>query len=93
MELMELQLKHKVEILLAEERLCLERHEKELAMRSNCLRSSAPRRVKRKPTKKRRIRTQNMIEEGMYWSDESAPESVKDGCLLLGLTQDLIDLD
>ena len=56
-ELMELQLKHRVEILLAEERLCLERHEKELAMRSNCLRSSAPRRVKRKPTKKRRMRS------------------------------------
>ena len=35
--------------------------------RSRCLRSSAPGRVKRKPTKKRRIRTQNMIEEGTYW--------------------------
>ena len=30
---MELQLKHRVELLLAEERLCLERHEKELAVR------------------------------------------------------------
>ena len=63
------------------------------ASRSRCLRSSAPRPVKRKPTKKGRIRTQNMIEEGTYWSDESAPESIEDGCLLLGLTQDVIDLD
>ena len=31
-ELMELQLKHRVELLLPEERLCLERHEKELAV-------------------------------------------------------------
>ena len=34
-ELMELQLKHRVEILLAEERLCLEQHEKELAVRKS----------------------------------------------------------
>ena len=27
------------------------------------------------------------------WADESAPESVEDGCLLLGLTQDMIDLN
>ena len=32
MELMELQLKHRVELLLEEERICLERHEKELAV-------------------------------------------------------------
>ena len=32
-ELMELQLKHRVELLLAEERICLERHEQELAVR------------------------------------------------------------
>ena len=51
------------------------------ASRSNCMRSSSPGRVKRKPTKKRRIRTQDMI------------ESVEDGCLLLGLTQDVIVLD
>ena len=43
--------------------------------------------------KKCRTRTQDMIEGGKYWSDESAPESVEDGCLLLGLTQDVIDLD
>ena len=32
---MELQLKHRVELLLAEERLCLERHEKKLAVRKS----------------------------------------------------------
>ena len=58
-----------------------------------CLRSSAPGRVKRKPTKKCRIHTQDMILEGVYWSDESEPESVEDRCLLLGLTRDIIDLD
>ena len=63
------------------------------ASRSRCLRSSAPGQVKRKPTKKRRIRTQNMTEEGTYWSDESAPESIEDGCLLLGLAQYIIDID
>ena len=50
-------------------------------------------RTKKKVTKKRRIRTQDMIEGGTYWLDESAPESVEDKCLLLGLTQDMIDLD
>ena len=63
------------------------------AFRSRCLRSSAPRRVKRKPTKKRRICTQAMILEGTYSLDESAPESIENGYLLLGLTQDFIDLD
>ena len=32
---MELQLKHRVELLLSEERLCLERHKKELAVRKS----------------------------------------------------------
>ena len=60
------------------------------ASRSRCLRSTAPGRArKKKPTKKHRIRTQDMIEGGTYLSDESA----EDGCLLLGLTQDVIDLD
>ena len=68
--------------------------EKPVDSRSRCLRSSAPGRArKKKATKKLRIRTQDMIEGGKYWSDESAPESVEDGCLLLGLTQDVIDLD
>ena len=68
--------------------------EKPVASRSRCLRSSAPGRArKKKATKKLRIRTQDMIEGGTYWSDESAPESVEDGCLLLGLTQGVIDLD
>ena len=43
-------------------------------------------------TRKRRVRTQDTIEGGTYYSDESAPESVEDGGLLLGLSQDLIDL-
>ena len=36
-ELMELQLKHRVELLLAEERLCLEQHKKELAVGKSCV--------------------------------------------------------
>ena len=71
----------------------LEKEKPPAASRSRCLRSSAPGQVKRKPTKKRRIRTQNMTEDGTYWSDESAPESIEDGCLLLGLTQYIIDID
>ena len=64
------------------------------AYRSNCLRSSAPGRVRKKnPSKKRRIRTQDMIEDGTYWLSESALESFEDGCMLLRLTQDVIDLD
>ena len=70
-----------------------EKEKPSTASRSKCLRSSAPGRVKRMLTKKRRIRSQDMIEGGTYWSDESAPESVEDGCFLLGLTQDVIDLD
>ena len=35
LELMELQLRHRVEFLLTEERLCLERHEQELAVRKS----------------------------------------------------------
>ena len=64
------------------------------ASRSRCLHSTAPGRArKKKSTKKRRIRTQDMIEGGTYWPDESAPESVEDECVLLGLTPDIIDLD
>ena len=71
----------------------LEREKTPVASGSRCLRSSAPGRVKRKLTKKLRIRTQDMVLEGVYWLDESKPDSVEDGCLLLGLTQDIIDLD
>ena len=67
--------------------------EKPVATRSNCLRSSAPGQAKKKKgTRKRRIRTQDMIEGGIYYSDKSASESIEAGCLLLGLTQDAIDL-
>ena len=65
------------------ERLEPEKEKTPAASRSRCLRSSAPGRVKRKQTKKRRIRTQDMILEGTYWLDESAPESIEDRCLLL----------
>ena len=42
--------------------------EKPVVSRSNCLRSSTPGRArKKKVTKKRRVRTQDMIEGGMYW--------------------------
>ena len=34
-----------------------------------------------------------MIEEGLRFLDESDPESIEDGYLLLGLTLDMIDLD
>ena len=61
-----------------------EREKTLVASGSRCLRSSAPGQEKRKPTKKRRIRTQDMILEGTYWLDESKLESVEDGCLLLG---------
>ena len=68
--------------------------EKPVAARSRCLRSTALGRAKkRKGTKKRRVWKKDMIEGGTYFSDESSPESVEDGCLLLGLTQDVIDLD
>ena len=67
--------------------------EKPAGQRSSCLRSSAPGRSKKKKgTRKRRVRTQDMVEEGVYYSDESDRESVEDGCLLLGLTRDVIDL-
>ena len=70
-----------------------EREKTPVTSGSSCLRFSAPGQVMRKPTKKCRICTQDMVQEGVYWSDESEPDSIKDGCLLLGLTQDIIDLD
>ena len=76
-----------------EKQLKLEK-EKSVAARSRCLRSTAPGRSKRrKGTKKRRVRSQDMIEGGTYYSDKSYPDTIEEGCLLLGLTQDVIDLD
>ena len=67
--------------------------EKPVGQRSGCLRSSAPRQArKKKGTRKCRVWTQDMVEEGAYYSDKSDPESVEDGCLLLGLTRDVLDL-
>ena len=58
-----------------------EKEKPSIASGSRCLRSSAPGRArKRKLTKT----------SGTHWLDESAPESVEDGCLLLGLTQDVV---
>ena len=48
---------------------------------------------KRKVIKKHRVWTQDLIEEGLRFLDESDSESIEDGCLLLGLTWDVIDLD
>ena len=64
-----------------------------IASGSRCTRSTAPGRAKRKPTKRSKPWIQDMILEGLYWSDNSEPESVEDGCLLLGFTRDIIDLD
>ena len=36
-EMMELQLMHRIEMMLVEERVCLERHEQELAVRKACV--------------------------------------------------------
>ena len=67
--------------------------EKSVVRRSSCLRSSAPGGArKKKGTRKCRVWTQDMIEGGTYYSDKSVPESVEDGCLLLGLTRDVIYL-
>ena len=67
--------------------------EKPAGQRSNCLRSSAPGQSKKKKgTRKRRVWTQDMVKEGLRYSDESDPKSVEDACLLLGLTQDVINL-
>ena len=55
--------------------------------RSMCPRSSTPARSrKRKATKKHRVLTQDMIEEGLQFLDDSDLESIEDDCLLLGLT-------
>ena len=70
------------------------RTERLAAGRSMCPRSSTPGRPrKRKTAKKHRVRTQDMIEEGLRFLDESDSDSIEDGCLLLGLTRDVIDLD
>ena len=62
--------------------------------KSRCPRPSTPGRPrKRKATRKQRVRTQDMIEEGLLFLDESDPESIEDGCLFLGLAWDVIDLD
>ena len=71
----------------------LEKEKNPVVSGSRCKRSTAPGRTRRKPTKRSKPQTQDMILEGVYWTDESESESVEDGCLLLSLTRDIIDLD
>ena len=96
-------MKHRVEFLLEEERICLKRHQKEpekedpvepepvpdvelekekdpVASGSRCKRSTAPGHTRRKLTKKSKPWTQDMILEGVYWTDELETKSVEDGC-------------
>ena len=70
-----------------------EKEKTPVASGSRFNRSTTPGRTMRKRTRRLKPRAQDMILEGVYWSDESQPESVEDGCLLLGLTRDTIDLD
>ena len=63
------------EKLLNPEKVLEPEKEKPAGQRSSCLRSSATRRSKKKKgTRKRRVRTQDMVEEGAYYSDKSDPE-------------------
>ena len=66
-----------------------EKEKDPVAAGSRCKRSTAPRCTRRKPTKKSKPWTQDMILEGVYWTEEL----VEDRCLLLGLTREIIDLD
>ena len=66
-----------------------EKEKNPVASGSRCKRSTAPGRPRRKPNKRSKPRTQDMILEGLYCLDES----LEDGCLLLGLTRNIIDLD
>ena len=75
------------------EKVLEQEKEKPVRKRSMCLRSSGPGRSrKKKGTRKRRVRTQDMIEEGLHNSDKSGPESIEGRCLLLELTREVIDL-
>ena len=67
------------EKLLSPEKVLEPEKEKPVRERSMCLRSSAPGQSrKKKGMRKRRVRTQDMVEEGLCYSDESDPESVED---------------
>ena len=64
----------------------IEREKEKLpvASGSRCKRSTAPGRPRRNPKKLLKPRTQDMILDGVYWTD-SKPESIEDGCLLLAM--------
>ena len=82
------------EKLLNPEKVLEPEKEKLSGQRSRCLRPSAPGRSrKKKGTRKCRGWTQDMVEEGLYYSGEGVGDvDVEDGCLLLGLTPELSDL-
>ena len=58
---------------------------------SNCKRSTAPGRPKRRSKKRSKPSTQDMIIEGTYYTD-SEPETDEEGFLVCGVTGDIIDL-
>ena len=92
-DIREITLERNPEKLLNPKKVLEPEKEKPVRERSMCLRSSAPGRSrKKKRTRKLRVQTPDMVEEGLGYSDESDSEFVEDGCLLLGLTQDMIDL-
>ena len=71
------------EKLLSPEKVLEPEKEKPVRERSMCFRSSAPGQSrKKKGTRKRRVWTQDMVEEGLRYSDQSDPESVEDGCFV-----------
>ena len=58
----------------------LEKEKDPVASGSRCKRSTAPGHTRRKLTKKSKPWTQDMILEGVYWTDELETKSVEDGC-------------
>ena len=67
------------EKLLSREKVLEPEKEKPVRERSMCLRSSAPGQTRnKKGTRKRRARTQDMIEEGLRYSDKLGLESIED---------------
>ena len=59
------------------ERVLEPEREKPVRERTMCLKSSTPGQSRRKGTRKHRVWTQDMIEEGLRYSDESGPESMR----------------
>ena len=70
-----------------------EKEENPVASGSRCKRSTAPGHTRRKQTKTLKPWTQDMILDGVYWTNDSKLESIEDGWVLLSLTRDIIDFD